>query len=241
MPVLKVFKRPFLKAPGTPLILPISQQIKAWRKANRKMAWDIPGEEFAAIPVPPLLTDEDRIRGFSGVALFYGFGDNGFGNADPVGSAKAAWEYARTYKKKNLWQCEYIDFERTADIRLRPGAPPRPRGFYLAKMHLGENTLPLTVSQVRKGLGQGDTGFGPEGLQLLAVTHRYFQGLMNEKKMPFMALADYDVAPYGYEDFYDAPQIFHSIGVLGLGIGHVDRNYPLFGIPFLRFIPGKAE
>ena len=59
---------------------------------------------------------------------------------------------------------------------------------------------------------------------------------MNEKNMPFMALADYDVAPYGDEDFFDAPQVFHSIGVLSLGIGHVDRNYPLFGIPTIRFI-----
>ena len=46
-----------------------------------------------------------------------------------------------------------------------------------------------------------------------------------------MAFADYDVAPYGFNDFFDAMQMFCSDGILGLGIGNVDRNYPLFGIP----------
>jgi hypothetical protein len=58
---------------------------------------------------------------------------------------------------------------------------------------------------------------------------------MTERKIPFMALADYDVAPYGFNDFFDAPQVFCSNHVLGLGIGNVDRNYPLFGIPTLQF------
>lgn len=236
MPFLKWLQHLFQRADSSPLILPIGQQIKAWRRANRKMAWNIQGEDFESIASPPLLSERDKIDGFIGVGLFYGFGDDGSGNADTIMSAQKAWEYAGTYKKKNQWQCEYIDFERVEDIRLRPGAPARPRGFYLAKVQLGEKYQSLAVSQVRKSLEEGDTGFGPEGVQLLAIAHRHFQGLMNEKKMPFMALADYDVAPYGYEDFYDAPQIFHSIGVLGLGIGHVDRNYPLFGIPTLRFI-----
>lgn len=59
--------------------------------------------------------------------------------------------------------------------------------------------------------------------------------MMRKNKIPFMALADYDIAPYGFNDFFDAAQIFFSSGVLGLGIGNVDRNYPLFGIPTLRF------
>ena len=43
---------------------------------------------------------------------------------------------------------------------------------------------------------------------------------------------------YGFNDFYDAPQIFCSNNILGLGIGNVDRNYPLFGIPTLQFCSG---
>lgn len=58
---------------------------------------------------------------------------------------------------------------------------------------------------------------------------------MNSRQIKFMAFADYDVALCGYGDFFDAPQGFCSNDTLGLGIGHVDRNYPLFGIPTLRF------
>jgi hypothetical protein len=63
---------------------------------------------------------------------------------------------------------------------------------------------------------------------------------MTERKIPFMALADYDVAPYGFNDFFDAPQLFCSNNILGLGIGNVDRNYPLFGIPSLCFYIGSV-
>jgi hypothetical protein len=34
--------------------------------------------------------------------------------------------------------------------------------------------------------------------------------------------------------------MFCSQGILGLGIGKMDLNYPLFGIPSLRFWPGWA-
>ena len=59
---------------------------------------------------------------------------------------------------------------------------------------------------------------------------------MNGREHPFMAFADYDVAPYGYYDFFDAVQMFVSNGVLGLGIGNVDRNYPFFGIPTMKLV-----
>lgn len=59
--------------------------------------------------------------------------------------------------------------------------------------------------------------------------------MMNLREIPFMAFADYDVAPHGFNDFYDALQMFCSNDTLGLGIGNVDKNYPLFGIPVIRF------
>ena len=58
--------------------------------------------------------------------------------------------------------------------------------------------------------------------------------MMNERKIPFMAFADYDVAPYGFNDFFDAVQMFCGNSILGLGSGNIDRNYPLFGIPTIR-------
>ncbi|MBW2066994.1 MAG: hypothetical protein JRJ03_18960 [Deltaproteobacteria bacterium] len=127
-----------------------------------------------------------------------------------------------------------------ADIRLRPGAPKRPRGFYFAKFQPGIKYKNLTVTQTRQRFDR-ETGCAPEGLQFITITHRHLQKLMDERKVPLMALADYDVAPHGFDDFYDAVQVFHSIGILGLGIGNVDRNYPLFGIPTLRFTRDPDE
>ncbi len=216
-------------------ILPLEEQVKAWHRANKKMNWGIGDAEFDRLEKPPLLTDNDQIQGFIGTALFYGFGDDGSGNADPVFSGQLAWEYACKRKRGRTWQCEYVDFNKPEDIRLRPGAPARSKGFYCAKIQPGNRFQNLTVSQLRKNL-RNATGCGPEGFQFLSITHPHFADLMSERKMPFMALADYDVAPYGFNDFFDAPQLFCSNNILGLGIGNVDRNYPLFGIPTLRFV-----
>jgi hypothetical protein len=217
------------------LILSVQDQIKSWRIANRKMEWGIVPDEFDVLVAPPMITSEDRRQGFSEVVLFYGFGDDGSGNADAVLSGKLAWEFACKRRKRKTWQCEYVDFRRPEDIRLRSGAPGRPRGFYWALLHTGERNIHLTVNRVRKNF-KTETGCASEGFQLLAVTHSHFADLMTERKLPFMALADYDVAPHGFNDFYDAPQLFCSNHILGLGIGNVDRNYPLFGIPALRLL-----
>jgi hypothetical protein len=232
----------FLKAGAQdpkPKILSTKEQIKNWRRADRKMDWDIGKDEFErleAFAVPPW-TDNGRKHGFMGFAIFYGFGDDGRGNSDAVLSGKLAWAYA--LKQRNTWQCEYVDFRKPQDIRLRPDAPSRPQGFYYASICAEEKSKAMTISQVRKSL-TADTGWGPEGFQFLAITHPHFADLMNVRKIPFMALADYDVAPYGYNDFFDAPQLFCSNNKLGLGIGNVDRNYPLFGIPTLQ-ICGRLQ
>lgn len=230
-------RRLFLKAKPEDqgdLFLPFNKQIEAWQKANRKMAWGISEEEFDKIGDPPPLTENDRHQGYMGAALFYGFGDDGRNHADPVLSGKVAWEYALKRRKSKIWHCEYIHFDKADYFRLRPGAPPRPIGFYFAKLQPGKRFQLLTVSQVRKSLRK-ETGCGPEGIQFLAITHTHFQHMMEEGEIPFMALADYDVAPYGFNDFFDAPQLFVRDQILGLGIGNVDQNYPLFGIPTLRF------
>jgi hypothetical protein len=223
------------KAPGTQgkIILPVEEQIKAWHTASRRMAWGIKKEEFNMIETPPSLSDDDRAEGFEGIALFYGFGDDGSGHADPVLSGKIAWEYAWKHKKGRLWQSPYIKFDRPDAFRLRPGAPLRPRGFYFAKIQTGERFLTITVSRARR-LFNSITGWGPEGFQFLCITHPHFTDLMSERKTPFMALADYDVAPYGFSDFFDVPQMFSSNRILGLGIGNVDQDYSGFGIPTLR-------
>ena len=218
-------------------MLTLRSQIKAWRKACRRMNWNIADREWDSLGAltPPALTEDDRIQGYVETVLFYGFGDGEADCSDAVLSGKMAWEYACRSRERKTWQCEYVDFNKPEDIRLRPGAPGRPKGFYFAKIQLGARFQEMTVNQLRKSL-EGDTGLGPEGFQLLGITHTHLADWMTDRKLPFMALADYDVAPYGYNDFYDAPQLFCSNNILGLGIGNVDQNYPLFGIPTLRFV-----
>lgn len=215
-------------------ILPLEEQINAWRTANKKMKWGIREEEFDGIGSPSGLTEDDVSHGFVGAALFYGFGDDGSGHADSVLSGKLAWHYACKHRRPRVWQSPYINFDRPDSFRLRPGAPPRPRGFYFAKIQLGERFQRTTASQARRHFNSV-TGCGPEGFQFLCITHIHFPDMMSERKTPFMALADYDVAPHGFNDFFDVPQLFSSNRVLGLGIGNVDQNYPGFGIPTLRF------
>jgi hypothetical protein len=218
----------------SPSILSVPEQIESWRKAVRKMKWTIRKEEFHWIESPPQITDKDRLDGYIDVVLSYGFGDDGKGNADSILSGRAAWEYALRLRRGKTWQCEHIHFDIPDYFRMRPAAPPRPKGFYFSKIQTGQRYQNLTVSQVLTRLHHA-TCFGPEGIQFLTVTHPHFQGLMNERKIPFMLLGDYDVAPHGFSDFFDSLQIFCSQDILGLGIGNIDRHYPLFGIPTLRF------
>jgi hypothetical protein len=234
--VLKIIKQLLKIKPRlpSPLILPVSEQIEFWRTADRKMDWRIPKEDFLRVDMPPQVTDQDRHDGYIDVVLSYGFGDDGHGHADSILSGKTAWEYARKYRKGKTWQCEHIHFDSPDHFRMRPKAPLRPKGFYFSKIQTGRRYLNLTVSKVLSRLDK-DTCFGPEGIQFLAVTHPHFQDLMNDRKIPFMALGDYDVAPHGFSDFYDSLQMFCSQDIFGLGIGNVDHNYPLFGIPTLRF------
>jgi hypothetical protein len=213
--------------------LPVEGQIKAWRRADIKMKWGISDREFEGIRTPPQSTSSESQRGSGVVVLFYGFGDDGEGGADPVLSGKAAWDYARkTRKKGTVWQSPHIDFDRSDAFRPRPGAPKRPKGFYFGKIRIGKGSRPITVNKARRLFGDV-TGWGPEGFQFVCITHAHFPDLMSDRKMPFMALADYDIAPYGFNDFIDAPQLFSSNGILGLGIGNVDQQYHGFVIPTL--------
>ena len=100
--------------------LSLTEQIDGWDRANKKMAWGIKDAEFAKLnaALSPVLKDDDHDWGFNGIALFYGFGDDGLGNADSVLSGKLAWEYAAKFGKNKTWQCGYIDFCRPKDMPL---------------------------------------------------------------------------------------------------------------------------
>ena len=233
--MLTMLRKKRRQADETGFIRSAADQIKAWRKANRRMRWGIRKAEFKAVEACPALSPEERKAGFTGAVLCYGFGEDGRGNADAVLSGQLAWSYALKSRRGRTWQCQYLEFNRSDCFRLRPAAPPRPRGFYFVKFRPGDRFIHWTVARFLKNLSAG-TGCGPEGIQLLSVTHPHLADLMNERKIAFMAFADYEVAPYGFNDFFDALQMFCSNDVLGLGIGNVDHNYPLFGIPTVRLI-----
>ena len=211
---------------------PLADQKKAWEKAAHTMRWKIDRAEFDGIGTEPVLGTDDMNRGFCGLALFYGFGDDGSGNADPVLSGKHAWAYARKVRKKRLWQSPHIHFDDPGSFRLRPNAPPRPKGFYVVKVN-SRGHLSMTPIEARK-IFKDMTCFGPEGLQYLCISHPHYAALMNKRKVPFMVLADYDIAPYGFSDFFDAPQLFCSNDVLSLGIGNIEITYPRFAIPVFQ-------
>ena len=197
--------------PSNP-ILPLKAQSAAWRKADRRMKWGMPGEDFDRILSAPDLSVEERADGFIGHILCYGFGCSTDGASDAVLSGRLAWEYACNRRRGRVWQCEYAGFERPDDIRIRPEAPPRPRGFYHALFSPGVENQLKTVSGFRKQLRNG-TGLGPEGFQLPGVTHPHLLDLMNERRFPFIALADYDIAPHGFNDFHESSQLFCSQNV----------------------------
>ncbi|NOX33714.1 MAG: hypothetical protein GXP56_08240 [Deltaproteobacteria bacterium] len=217
-----------------PLILPFERQVKLWQKASRKMGWGIKKIEFDKIIGPAGLSAKDETDGFIGSILCYGFGDDGSTHSDAVLSGKLAWDYVIQKWDVKVWQCQYIDFDKPDNIRLWPKAPKRPKGFYTVKFKPGNHKTDKTSARFRKMPGNS-TGPGPEGIQLLTITHPHFADLMNQRQMPFMTFSDYDVAPHGFYDFYDAVQMFCSQDTLGLGIGNIDRNYPLFAISEIRF------
>lgn len=215
------------------VFLPIEDQIHSWRRANRKMRWGIGREEFERLEPQPFNMRKQNDC-LCGTVLSYGFGDDGSGNADAILSGRQTWHYARKMRKRRTWQCQYIDFSKPDYIRLYPEAPRRPKGFYTCRICIPRRVQRGTVAQFRKDRGER-TGLGPEGLQLLIITHPHLQHALNDRRLPCLAFADYDVAPHGFYDFYDAVQMFCSNDTLGLGIGNIDRNYPLFAIPYMQF------
>ncbi len=109
------------------------------------------------------------------------------------------------------------------------------KSYRLCEICIPKAARKRTVSHFRK-TRDDRTGLGPEGLQMLIITHPHLQQALDRRRLPCLTFADYDVAPHGFHDFYDAVQMFCSNNTLGLGIGNVDRNYPLFAIPALKLM-----
>jgi hypothetical protein len=57
---------------------------------------------------------------------------------------------------------------------------------------------------------------------------------MDGDEVPFISLPDYDIAPHGSGDFYDAPFRLASGNTLCMDVGNVSQPHPRYGSGTLR-------
>src|SRR5579884_727635 len=187
------------------------KQLQKWRELN-----DWIKKQFAkdAIPEEAFKEIEPKLKGLTGKSrLFYGFGDNGQGEADPflTGHIFATYLTGKHHFEKSRFVDFYptppdpvrFDFYRPK-IKMRDGAAPRPKGFYIKELlpkdyedGLGSTYKDQSPNDIRK---HSPWGFGPEGFEFLAIEEGYLP-LLTEKKVPVYVLGDYSVSPYGQGDY----------------------------------------
>ncbi|HEY5600137.1 MAG TPA: hypothetical protein VIK48_05545, partial [Candidatus Manganitrophaceae bacterium] len=193
----------------------------------------IPQEAFKQIE-PKLKELNEKSR------LFYGFGDNGQGQADPFLTGHIFVTYLTG--KYSHEKSRYVDFYPTPPdparfdfyrpkIKMRDGAAPRPKGFYIKELlpkdleeGVGATHRQLSPADVRK---LSPWGWGPEGFEFLAVEEAYTLLLM-EGKAPIFVLGDYAVSPYGEPDFSSTILLGTSRGRLEIGVTNSRDNIPKF-------------
>jgi len=172
--------------------------------------------------------------------LFFGFGDDGKGNADPIltGHIFVTYLSEKYPNEKSRFVDFYppppdparFDFYRPK-MKMRDGAADRPQGFYVkallpgdAEGGIGMTHKALSPADIRK---LSPWGWGPEGFQFLAIHEGYVQRL-TDKKAPAFVLGDYAIAPYGGNEYYSAPILGAVRGRLEIGITNVRDNIPKY-------------
>jgi hypothetical protein len=214
-----------------------TQQYEKWRELNKWLEKSFPKEvisEEAFKAVEKELTGLDSKN-----RLFYGFGDDGSGNADPFLTGHIFVTYLVQKYPSEKWR--FIDFYPAPPdpmrfdfyrpkIKMREGAAIRPKGFYLKQIlekdyedGIGATDKALSPLEVRK---LSPWGWGYEGFEFLALEEAYVK-LILEKKVTAFVLSDYSVAPYG-ADFSSTMVLGHSRRKLELGMTNVRDNIPKF-------------
>ncbi|WDT80597.1 MAG: hypothetical protein MPW14_02030 [Candidatus Manganitrophus sp.] len=168
------------------------KQLEKWRELNdfikKQFAKDaIPDEAFKAI--------EPKLKGLTSKSrLFYGFGDNGQGQADPflTGHIFATYLTGKYHLDKSRFVDFYpsppdplrFDFYRPK-IKMRDGAAPRPKGFYIKELlpkdyeeGLGASYKDQSPNDIRK---MSPWGIGPEGFEFLAVEEALLPASIREE------------------------------------------------------------
>jgi hypothetical protein len=207
------------------------RQIELWKEANQRGNLGISKEEFASIPETPKLTEKDKVDGFVGTGLFYGFGTNGRGIADIILSGKISWEYIdKFYRCSGV--SDYIDF-RWSRMGLRPGAWSRPKGFFWKKVHLGQKYRKCARDD-RKLLPEGDTGASFEALQLAGILIPEYIPQMNGKDKPFWDMIDYNIMPAPDSNIFRSLHLSTCCDGITLFRAPVDAEGDTYGAVVLR-------
>ncbi len=172
--------------------------------------------------------------------IFFGFGDDGKGNADPFLTGHIFVTYLME-KFPNEWS-RFVDFYPPPPdpgrfdfyrpkIKLREGAADRPKGFYIKLLlpkdyeeGIGATHKALSPADVRK---LSPWGWGPEGFQFLAIETTYV-GLLLTQKAPTFVLGDYAIAPYGGTEFYSAVILGACRKRLEIGTTNTRDNIPKY-------------
>lgn len=216
------------------------QQLAKWKELNQWLA-----KAFSKEVIPESLfkdaEEKLELEALSSQSrLFFGFGDDGNGNADPFLSGHLFVNYLVQKYPCEKWR--FIDFYPAPPdpmrfdfyrpkIKMRDGAAARPKGFYVKQIL--ENDYLNGIGTEHKALSPADVrklspwGWGFEGFEFLALEDAYV-GLILKKDVGAFILSDYSVSPYGTTDFSSTMLVGHSRGKLELGMTNVRDNIPKF-------------
>ena len=214
------------------------RQYEKWRALNEWLKKAFPKE---VISEQSFKDAEQTLAGLSSQSrLFFGFGDDGQGNADPFLSGHLFVHYL--VQQYPCEQSRFIDFYPPPPdpmrfdfyrpkIKMRDGAATRPKGFYLKQIlekdyleGIGAEHKNLSPADVRK---LSPWGWGCEGFEFLALEAGYVS-LLLAKKVSAFVLSDYSVSPYGTSDFSSTMVLGQVRGKLELGVTNVRDNIPKF-------------
>lgn len=216
------------------------QQLEKWHTLNEWLKKAFPKEVISE----QSFKDAEQKLALEGLdsqsRLFFGFGDDGNGNADPFLSGHLFVNYLVQKYPCEKWR--FIDFYPAPPdpmrfdfyrpkIKMRDGAANRPKGFYVKQIlekdyldGIGTAHKALSPADVRK---LSPSGWGFEGFQFLALEEAYV-ALILAKKVTAFILSDYAVSPYGTTDFSSTMVVGHSRGKLELGMTNVRDNIAKF-------------
>jgi len=214
------------------------EQVRKWRGLNEWLSKSFAKE---AISDGAFAEIEGKIKGLGRESrIFCGLGDDGQGHSDSLLTGHIFLTHLT--KKFPYEKSRFLDFYPAppdpkrfeffqSKIKLREGAAPRPKGFYIKE---------LLPKDREEGIGAAHRGrppaeirklspwcFGPEGFQFLALEERYV-ALLRERAVPFFVLADYAIAPYGGDDFYSTVYVGSDRDRLDIGVTNARDNIAKF-------------